>query len=225
MIPLRDSLRSRSLPLITISIIIANFYVFYRELIASDRMLNVMIRKYGLTPISFIEALNAGSLSIADYSPLLSNLFLHGGWLHIIGNMWYLWIFGDNVEDWLGHISFVAFFLLTGLIANISHILLDPFSTIPVIGASGAISGILGAYLILYPTAKIKTLVPIFIFLQIFEVPAMLFLGLWFFLQLQSGALASAGTNIAWWAHIGGFLAGMILIKVFPCLCKRSYYE
>lgn len=225
MIPLRDNLRSRSLPLMTLSLIIINCYVFYREISVSDRVLNAMIRQYGLTPISFIESLNAGSLSMGDYSPLLSNLFLHGGWMHIIGNMWYLWIFGDNVEDWLGRVSFIAFFLVTGLIANISHILLDPFSSIPVIGASGAISGVLGAYLILYPTAKIKTLVPIFIFLQIFEVPAMLFLGLWFFLQLKSGALASAGSNIAWWAHIGGFLAGMILIKIFPCRCKRSYYE
>ena len=225
MIPLRDNLRSRSLPVMTICLIVANCYVFYHELSASEHMLTTMIRQYGLTPIAFIEAINAGSVSVGDYSPLFSNLFLHGGWLHIIGNMWYLWIFGDNVEDWLGRVSFIAFFLLTGLIANVSHILLDPFSTIPVIGASGAISGILGAYLILYPTAKIKTLVPIFIFLQIFEVPAMLFLGLWFFLQLKSGAMASAGSNIAWWAHIGGFLAGMILIKIFPCRCKRSYYE
>ena len=225
MIPLRDNLRSRSLPVMTTCLILANCYVFYHELSASEHMLTTMIRQYGLTPIAFIEAINAGSVSVGDYSPLFSNLFLHGGWLHIIGNMWYLWIFGDNVEDWLGRVSFIAFFLLTGLIANVSHILLDPFSTIPVIGASGAISGILGAYLILYPTAKIKTLVPIFIFLQIFEVPAMLFLGLWFFLQLKSGAMASAGSNIAWWAHIGGFLAGMILIKIFPCRCKRSYYE
>lgn len=225
MIPLRDNLRSHSLPLMTLSLIMANFYVFYREISLSDRALMSMIRQYGLTPIAFIEALNGGSTVLSDYTPIFSNLFLHGGWLHIIGNMWYLWLFGDNVEDWLGRIQFLAFFLLTGFIANLSHILLDPFSTVPVIGASGAVSGILGAYLILYPTAKIKTLVPIFIFLQIFEVPAMLFLGLWFFLQLQSGTVASAGSNIAWWAHIGGFLAGMILIKIFPCRCKRSYYK
>ena len=225
MIPLRDNLRSHSLPLITISLILVNFYVFYQEISISNLALMQMIHQHGLTPISFIETLNRGSTNLGDYTPIFSNLFLHGGWLHIIGNMWYLWIFGDNVEDWLGRISFLMFFFLTGLIANISHILLDPFSTVPVIGASGAVSGILGAYLILYPTAKVKTLVPIFIFLQIFEIPAMVFLGLWFFLQLKSGALASAGSNIAWWAHIGGFLAGMILIKIFPCRCKRSYYE
>lgn len=225
MIPLRDNLRSHSLPFMSILLILANFYVFSREISLSDRALIAMIHQYGLIPIAFIETVNAGSTILTDYTPIFSNLFLHGSWMHIIGNMWYLWIFGDNVEDWLGRFNFLAFFLTCGFIANIAHILLDPFSNIPVIGASGAISGILGAYLILYPTAKVKTLVPIFIFLQIFEIPAMVFLGLWFFLQLQSGALASASSNIAWWAHIGGFLAGMILIKIFPCRCKRSYYD
>jgi membrane associated rhomboid family serine protease len=223
MFPLRDSLRSHSLPIATIILIAANLYVFYLELSMSDRQLTAAIRQYGMTPIKLVEALSGGSTAIGDYLPLFSNLFMHGGWMHIIDNMWYLWIFGDNVEDWLGHVSFVAFFLLNGLIANVSHILLDPVSTTPVIGASGAMSGILGAYLILYPSARIKTLVPIFIFLQIFEVPALIFLGLWFFLQVQNSALT--GTNIAWWAHIGGFLSGMILIKIFPCRCKRSYFE
>lgn len=224
MFPLRDNLRSHSLPIATISIILANIYFFYRELSIPDHIANEMIRQYGLIPVRFIEGLSRGSTNIYDYIPIVSNLFLHGGWMHIIGNMWYLWIFGDNIEDWLGHISFVAFFLLNGIIANISHILLDPFSPIPVIGASGAMSGVLGAYLILYPGARIKTLVPIFIFLQVFEVPALMFLGLWFFLQLQNSMLAS-GANIAWWAHIGGFLSGMILIKIFPCRCKRSYFK
>ena len=225
MFPLRDSLRSHSRPLTTICLILANAYVFYLEISRSNRALTEMIYQYGMTPIALLEAINGGSTALTDYTPIVTNLFLHGGWFHIIGNLWYLWIFGDNVEDWLGHVQFLAFFVTTGVIANITHIMLDPFSTIPVIGASGAISGVLGAYLILYPTAKIKTLVPIFIFLQIFEVPAMIFLGLWFFLQLQSGTLGSASSNIAWWAHIGGFLAGMILIKIFPCRCKRSYYE
>lgn len=225
MIPLRDNLRSHSFPIMTISLIVLNFYCFYREISVTDHQLLAMIDQYGLTPVAFIEALLKGSITISDYTPIFSNLFLHGGWLHIIGNMWYLWLFGDHVEDWLGPLPFLAFFLLTGLIANLSHIILDPFSDIPVIGASGAVSGILGAYLILYPTAKIKTLVPIFIFLQIFEVPATIFLGLWFFLQLQSGTAAATGSNIAWWAHIGGFLAGMLLIKLFPCRCKPSYFK
>lgn len=225
MIPLRDNLRSHSFPIMTISLIVLNFYCFYREISVTDHQLLAMIDQYGLTPVAFIEALLRGSITISDYTPIFSNLFLHGGWLHIIGNMWYLWLFGDHVEDWLGPLPFLAFFLLTGLIANLSHIILDPFSDIPVIGASGAVSGILGAYLILYPTAKIKTLVPIFIFLQIFEVPATIFLGLWFFLQLQSGTTAATGSNIAWWAHIGGFLAGMLLIKLFPCRCKPSYFK
>lgn len=225
MIPLRDNLRSHSIPFMTILLIAANCYVFYQEISINERSLMLMIRQYGLIPSQLIEALNAGSMALANYLPIFSNLFLHGGWLHIIGNMWYLWIFGDNVEDWLGRINFFAFYMVCGLIANISHTLLDPFSTVPVIGASGAVSGILGAYLILYPGAKVKTLVPIFIFLQIFEIPATLFLGFWFFLQLKSGALASAGSNIAWWAHVGGFLAGMILIKIFPCRCKRSYFD
>lgn len=209
----------------TILLIIANFLVFYQQANMNSAALHKLINVYGLTPVHLTEALNQGSLNYTEYIPLASNLFLHGGWLHIIGNMWYLWIFGDNIEDWLGRLSFLLFFLTCGLLANISHVLLDPGSPIPVIGASGAVSGILGAYLVLYPTAKVKTLVPIFIFLQVFEIPAMIFLGFWFFLQLQSGTLGNAGSNIAWWAHIGGFLAGMLLIKIFPCRCRRSYYE
>lgn len=225
MIPLRDNLKSRSFPLITVLLIGLNLYVFWQQINLNDQGFAQMIKTYGLTPLSLLEAINNTSTNPVDYIPLISNMFLHGGWIHLLGNLWYLWIFGDNIEDWLGKLSFLAFFICTGLIANITHILLDPFSAVPVIGASGAVSGVLGAYLILYPSAKLKVLVPIFIFLQIFEIPAVIFLGLWFFLQLNSSALAESGANIAWWAHIGGFLAGMLLIKLFPCRCKRSYYR
>ncbi len=147
-------------------------------------------------------------------------MFLHGGWLHLIGNMWYLWIFGDNVEDRLGHSRFLVFYLLAGLGAGFIHTGVNYYVEIPSVGASGAIAGVLGAYLLLYPFARVTTLIPIFFFWQIIEVPAVVILGLWFVMQFLSGtsalAIADATSGgVAWWAHIGGFLVGMILLAVF----------
>jgi membrane associated rhomboid family serine protease len=142
---------------------------------------------------------------------------MHGGWLHLVGNMLYLWIFGDNVEDKLGHIRFLVFYLLCGIAASALHIVLEPTSNVPTIGASGAISGILGAYILMFPRARVLTLIPIFIFIQIAELPAYVILGLWFVLQFFNGMLslgyANAGMGgVAWWAHIGGFIAGLLLV-------------
>jgi membrane associated rhomboid family serine protease len=214
-IPLRDNIRSRSFPFITILLIVVNFYSFYQELILSDATLNSFIENYGLIPAVFLANLTRHPLDIATYIPFISNLFLHGGWMHIIGNMWYLWIFGDNVEDCLGRLRFLCFYLACGIIANLAQIIVDPASVVPTIGASGAISGVLGAYLLLYPRARISMLIPLFPFFPVFQVRAMFFLVFWFLLQLQSGALAliSTSANIAWWAHIGGFVAGMVLVK------------
>lgn len=216
MLPIRDNIKSASFPLFAVSLIVANFFVFYREIILSDQELNSFILTYGLVPASFMDNLNRGFTTLSAWSPLLTNLFLHGGWMHIIGNMWYIWIFGDNVEDRLGHMRFLLFYLLCGIAANLTHIFIDPGSTVPTIGASGAISGILGAYLVTFPWARVLTLIPIFFFIQFVEIPALIFLGLWFFIQLQYGtaSLLMTGANIAWWAHIGGFIAGMILIKL-----------
>lgn len=217
MLPIRDNIKSNSFPLVAVALILLNFYVFYQELILSDREFNRFLLTYGLVPAEFIAGIGRTSFDAAVYTPLVTNLFLHGGWMHIIGNMWYIWIFGDNIEDRLGHFRFLVFYVLCGIAANLAHIFIDPGSTVPTIGASGAVSGVLGAYLVTFPRAKVLTLVPIFFFLQIIEIPAMLFLGLWFLLQLQYGtiSLLAAGTNVAWWAHIGGFVAGMLLIKLF----------
>jgi len=147
-------------------------------------------------------------------------MFLHGGWLHLIGNMWYLWIFGDNVEDRRGHGRFLVFYLLAGLGAGFIHTGVNYYVVIPSVGASGAIAGVLGAYLLLHPFARVTTLIPIFFFWQIVEIPAVIVLGLWFLMQFLSGtsalsvADATAG-GLAWWAHIGGFLVGMVLLAVF----------
>lgn len=144
-------------------------------------------------------------------------MFLHGGWLHLLGNMLYLWIFGDNVEDRMGRGRFIIFYLLTGYIATLTHVYFLPHSTVPMVGASGAIAGILGAYFVLYPRAKVLTLVPIIIFITFIRIPALLFLGFWFLLQVINQTMISSpeAQSVAWWAHIGGFVAGAVLIKFF----------
>jgi membrane associated rhomboid family serine protease len=151
---------------------------------------------------------------------LVTSMFLHGGWLHLGGNMLYLWVFGDNVEDKLGHMRYLSFYLICGIAASLLHIYIEPTSTMPSLGASGAISGVLGAYIVMFPKARVLTLIPIFIFIQITELPAYIILGFWFILQFLNGmlsvkyALASSG-GVAWWAHIGGFVAGLILVVPF----------
>ena len=143
---------------------------------------------------------------------LFSAMFIHGGLLHVAGNMLYLWIFGDNIEDRLGHVRFAVFYVLTGLIASIAHVITVPDSTIPMIGASGAVAGILGAYFLLYPRAHVLTLIFFFFFVDIVRIPALIFLGLWFVFQILS---SGAGGGIAWYAHIGGFVGGVLLVKLF----------
>lgn len=214
MFPLRDNIQSRSFPFVTLFLIVANFYVFYQELLLNDPALHKLIAAWGLVPAKFLADIASRPLSPDTYLPLVTNLFLHGGWLHIIGNMWYLWIFGDNIEDCLGKTSFLFFYLICGVVANLSQIVIDPGSAVPTIGASGAVSGVLGAYLMLYPRARISVF--IFILLPIIQVRAWLFLPIWFLLQLQNGtaALFMSGANIAWWAHIGGFIAGLVLARL-----------
>ncbi|MDF9409179.1 rhomboid family intramembrane serine protease [Pelotomaculum isophthalicicum JI] len=155
---------------------------------------------------------------------LTTTMFLHGGWFHVLSNMLYLWIFGDNVESRMGHVRYLVFYLLTGYIATITHVLYNPLSKSPLIGASGAIAGVLGAYLILYPRAKVLTLVFLFIFIQIIPIPAVIFLGLWFVLQILNGVAGltdQTAQGVAFWAHIGGFIAGILLVKLFAQ--RRDY--
>ena len=215
MIPLRDRNPSGSFPSVTIALIVANALVFVYE-VHLGPVVREFIARFALTPAEVTASVVYGSPTIsATVAPFFTSMFLHGGWLHLIGNMWFLWIFGDNVEDTLGSFRYLLFYLACGLGAAGAHVLLQPASTAPTLGASGAIAGVLGAYAILFPGARVVTLVPIFFFLQIIELPAMIVLGMWFVLQLFSGSFALASAisgGTAWWAHIGGFLAGMLLI-------------
>jgi membrane associated rhomboid family serine protease len=178
----------------------------------------VFLYAYGAIPaVVFGHAqLPPELVNMPAYGTLISSMFLHGGWMHLIGNMLYLWIFGNNIEDVMGHGKFIVFYMICGVLAALSHALLDPQSTIPMVGASGAISGILGAYLLLYPHARVLVLVP-FGLIGTFNVPAAMVLGLWFLMQLFSGgmSLGNQGGGVAFFAHIGGFLAGMALIGFF----------
>ena len=152
--------------------------------------------------------------AIPAWLTLLTSIFMHGGWMHLIGNMFFLWIFGNNIEDAMGRVRFALFYLVCGLAASFCHILADPDSTIPTLGASGAISGVLGAYLVLYPKARILTMVPLGFFLQMMRLPAALFLPIWFAMQIFGVLRPSSGGGVAWWAHIGGFVAGLVLVKL-----------
>jgi membrane associated rhomboid family serine protease len=221
MLPLRDNIPSRNVPYGVWLIIIINTVVFALQLGMSESEILRMTHIFGMVPARITEpgwALWVGYSSSWALT-LLTHMFLHAGWLHYLLNMWMLWIFGDNVEDVMGPVRFVLFYLACGLGAILIHFLFNARSTIPVVGASGAIAGIMGGYLRLYPHARVVALVPILFLPYFFEVPAVIFLGIWFIIQIASGLFSlvfeSQGQGIAWWAHIGGFVAGMILIRAF----------
>jgi membrane associated rhomboid family serine protease len=212
MIPLKDDVPTRTFPIITVSIVLVNIFIFlwFRMLFTGSEM--TLVYRYAFVPKELLVSL-ASRPDLLPYNVLtiFTSMFLHGGILHIAGNMLYLWIFGNNVEDALGHFRFVIFYLFSGLIAALVQTSVDPGSSIPMIGASGAVSGILGAYLLLYPRARVKTLIFIFIFITTAEIPAMLLLTIWFLMQI----LFSQGQGVAWFAHIGGFIVGLLSIKLF----------
>ncbi len=224
MIPIKDTIPRRTYPFTTLAIIVLNLLVFAFELSLPERSQNAFIYLFGLVPARYTHPAWAvvQGLPLDNYWPFVTNLFLHGGWLHIIGNMWFLYLFGDNVEDRLGHVRFFLFYLFAGVAANLVHFWVNQDSTMPVIGASGAIAGVMAAYLRLFPRARIVTLIPILFFPFFFEVPAVLFMGFWFLMQVFSGAVslavADTGGGIAWWAHIGGFAVGFLLVKP---MCSR----
>lgn len=207
MIPLRDSQPSYSPPVMTILIIMANTAAFLYELSLDAFSLNYFLSVYGVVPARL------------EPVTLVTSMFLHGGWLHFLGNMWFLWIFGDNVEDILGRVKFVAFYLVCGVAAGLAQVAASPDSRIPMVGASGAIAGVMGAYLVKFPHSRILTLVPVFFFVTTVEVPALLILGYWFLIQFFSG-VGSMGYShlsqggVAWFAHVGGFLAGLVLVNL-----------
>jgi membrane associated rhomboid family serine protease len=216
MIPLRDVIPSRTVPFVTVTLILINAAAWVLELSLSQQgQLDHFIRLYGVVPGAFRPV------------TLLTSMFLHGGWLHVIGNMWWLWIFGDNVEDEFGHGRFLVFYLLCGLTAALGQIVMDPTSRLPTIGASGAIAGVMGAYFVLYPRSRVLTVIPPFVF-GVIEVPAVFLLGFWFLMQLlNAGAVAAtantAGGGVAFAAHVAGFAVGVLGVFAFRRRRRRAW--
>jgi membrane associated rhomboid family serine protease len=217
MIPLRDNVPRSSWPAVTVALIITNCVVFLREVSLPPFQRNLLIETYSLVPAR--TAAFFGGLPVSPgraLLPFFTSMFLHGGWLHLIGNMWFLWIFGDNVEDRVGHVRYLFLYLCCGLAGAITYVYFSAQSTVPSLGASGAIAGIMGAYLITFPRARVLTLVPIFFFLTTWEIPAYFILIYWFLLQFLNGvgsiAMTDQGGGVAWFAHVGGFLAGVPLM-------------
>jgi len=228
MFPVQDSIPTRTVPIVTRALILINVVVFFFEVALPKDTLEQIVYLFGIVPARFTHPDWAASVGfpVGSYWSLLTHQFLHGGWFHIISNMWALWIFGDNDEDAMGRFLYDAFYLLCGVLAGLTHIFVQPDLTVPSIGASGAIAGVLGAYLLLYPTAWIVVLLPIFFFPFFFEVPAVLYLGIWFISQLFNGTLSLASPGqlggIAFWAHIGGFVAGLLLCRLFARRYSRE---
>jgi membrane associated rhomboid family serine protease len=221
MLPLRDNIPSSTFPMVTLALIGLNAVVFLDEL-KLGRHLEDMLLTYGIVPARYTVP---GVMKLFTWREqvfaFFSSMFLHGGWLHLLGNMWTLWIFGDNVEDRLGRVRYVAVYLGSGIAAAAMHIFTNPSSTVPTIGASGAIAGIMGAYFRFYPHARVETIIPPFIFGPIFVLPALVFLGWWFLLQFFNGALSLGMpghqfSGVAWWAHVGGFAFGFGICLLIP---------
>jgi len=217
MIPLRDENPSRTAPVVTRALIALNCALFVYELLTGPN-LNSFISTWGMIPARVSMALTGQEPIAAAALTFITSMFLHGGWMHLIGNMWFLWIFGDNVEDRLGHFGYLVFYLASGVVAAGIQYFAAPQSRVPTIGASGAIAGVLGAYAVAFPGAKVMTLVPFFPFFQVVALPALVVLGFWFVLQFFSGALSlgsGASGGVAWWAHIGGFAFGFLVMLLF----------
>ncbi len=219
MIPLHDSTPRRCPPLMTWTIIAVNTVIFLIEIHLPRPVLQKVFYTFGLIPAHYTHHFGLAMLGQGiNLFPFFTCMFLHGGWIHIIGNMWTLWIFGDNVEDEMGHFKFLLFYILCGLVAGLVEVLTLPNSPLPMIGASGAIAGVMGAYYLLFPRAKIILLVPILFLPLFFELPAVFYLAFWFFEQIFTGTLALSGkafAGIAWWAHVGGFTFGMLTHRLF----------
>ncbi|MFN3979477.1 MAG: rhomboid family intramembrane serine protease [Caldilinea sp.] len=223
MFPLRDTIQARSLPLMNWALIAVNVLIFV--LLLSGPRAELWIARYGMVPAQIFS-------TPTEWLTVVTSMFLHGGLFHLISNMWALYIFGDNVEDRMGPTRFLLFYLLCGAAAAAVHVVMNPSSTIPTVGASGAISGVMGAYLVLFPYSRVITLIPFFFFPYFFEVPALFFIGLWFGGQLVNALLTSALAppdvgGVAWWAHVGGFVAGIVLVRLFVVrrYVRRAYLD
>ena len=219
MFPLYDQNPRQSLPAVTLTLIGLNLLVFLREVTFDPDALEAFIARWGMIPVRLQDSAWASSAGLPEggWSTLLTCTFLHGGWMHLIGNMWMLWLFGDNIEDRFGHARFAIFYLLCGVGASLVHYLVDPGSTVPTIGASGAVAGVMGAYFLLFPRARVVSLVILVFFIDLWAVPAWVYLGLWLLIQVWSGTTVTAsgveqGGGVAFWAHVGGFGVGALLL-------------
>ena len=224
MIPLRDTNRSRTIPFVNYIIIGFCGCVFLFEASLGSRA-DVFLGRFGVVPESLSLAFENGRYSPGVFIPLFTSMFLHGGIMHLLGNMLYLYIFGDNVEDRLGHAGYLVFYFLCGIGASLTEVFFHQHSGTPIIGASGAIAGVLGAYFLLFPRARVLTLIPLFVFFPVVEVSALFFLGFWFVLQFVQGWLSSGADSaggVAWWAHAGGFVMGAVLLPIFLLVRKAS---
>ena len=220
MIPIGDNVRARGIPFVTLTLIAINLLVFFYELGLSDTELFQLFYTWGLVPSRMVQsAQDLGWPAPSTWLPLFTSQFLHGSWTHIIGNMIFLWIFGDNVEDLMGSFRFAVFYLLAGAIGGIAQVLIAPAVELPTIGASGAIAGVLGAYLVKYPLARVTTIVPLGFLLLPVGIPAVVYLPFWFVTQAISGlaslGIAYASGGVAYWAHIAGFVTGVVLVHLF----------
>jgi len=222
MIPLKDTIPSKKFPIVNIALIAANILIFLFQQALTPQELYGFIYRYGTVPQQLTAGLQLFIKTGFQWAvlgpalfPLITANFLHGGWLHLLGNMLYLWVFGDNIEGCLGHLGYLFIYLIMGAGSQLLHLISDPLSQAPLIGASGAIAGVLGAYFILYPQSRVLTLVPLGFFITLIRVPAVIFLALWFLLQLSNvfaaGMAPGVPQPVAWWAHIGGFIIGVVV--------------
>jgi membrane associated rhomboid family serine protease len=220
MFPLKDNIPAKNFPAVNIGLIVINV-VFFIYQVSYGHHVDQLIMAFGFIPARFMAQQAENFVDPTRFLPVFSSMFLHGNLLHLISNMWMLWIFGDNVEDCMGHGRYLLFFLLCGIASVVVQTVSSPGSAVPMVGASGAISGVLGAYFLTYPQARVLTLVPIVIIFYLIELPAYFFLGFWFVMQFIQGSVhslnstAAGSGGIAWWAHVGGFVAGVLLLKVF----------
>ncbi|MBU2538993.1 MAG: rhomboid family intramembrane serine protease [Proteobacteria bacterium] len=227
MFPLKDDIPSRHFPVVNLVLIIANILSFTYEMSLGPQLESFIVT-HGFVPVRFSAELAGNFMPLSSYLPVFTSMFIHGGLLHVFSNLWMLWIFGDNVEDRMGHGRYLLFYLLCGVGAALAQFWANPQAQSPMIGASGAIAGVLGAYFLLYPRARILTFIPIFILFYLVEIPAYFFIGFWFLMQFLQGAaqqvivgrLAEGG--VAWWAHVGGFVAGVVLLYFFKREEKRT---
>jgi membrane associated rhomboid family serine protease len=220
MIPIRDEIPTRETPVVNYLLIAVNVIVYLFMALAGPATQEIIVTKFAMIPAHF-----ADGVTVADIMTIFTSMFMHAGIVHLGGNMLYLWIFGDNVEDRLGHLRYLAFYLVGGIVASLTHLATNWGSELPTVGASGAIAAVLGAYLVLFPASRIVTLIPLGRFSHLTTAPAFVFLGLWFVLQLFEGVMSFGSayvSGVAFWAHVGGFVAGMVMVKLMPTEARRE---